>query len=167
VQGFSPFGVAKFFVEKATSCGTGISPMKLIKLAYISHGWHLALFDAPLIYEPVQAWKYGPVIESLYHAYKHLGNSNIPIEEVTSPPELGLCPDFPQQSKLLLEKVWAKYSGLTAVHLSALTHQSQTPWYKVWHENGGKDQRCAPIPDALIKEFYRSKLNTQTVGSGH
>ncbi|QLH42366.1 MAG: DUF4065 domain-containing protein [Coxiellaceae bacterium] len=51
--------------------------MKLAKLIYVAHGWSLALNDVPLIDEAVQAWKFGPVIESVYHEFKHFGNDVI------------------------------------------------------------------------------------------
>lgn len=136
--------------------------MKLIKIVYIAHGWHLALIDSPLIHDTVQAWKYGPVIESLYHGFKRYGNSNIPKSETASLAQALL----PEATSKLLEKVWGKYSSLSAIHLSSLTHQPGTPWHTVWELHGGKNQQCAEIPDELIQKFYKSKLETKT-GSGH
>jgi uncharacterized phage-associated protein len=159
--GYSPFKVARFFIEKAAQTGQRLTPMKLIKLVYIAHGWHLALRNSPLISETVQAWKYGPVIVSLYHGFKHLGNSSIDKSEADCLPENDMEPD----TIALLEKVWAKYGGLTGTHLSALTHLGNTPWDIVWNRQGGKDQMCAEIPDELIQEFYQKKAEART--SGH
>lgn len=47
-----------------------ISPMKLIKLVYISHGINLAVLGKPLFNEDVMAWQYGPVIVSIYEKVK-------------------------------------------------------------------------------------------------
>jgi len=44
--------------------------MKLQKLVYYAHGWHLALNNEPLIDEQVECWQYGPVISSLFHEFK-------------------------------------------------------------------------------------------------
>ena len=161
---YSPFTVSRFFIERASQNPAGLSPMKLIKLVYISHGWNLAFYDEGLIYEPVQAWQYGPVIESLYHAFKQYGNASISADEVRS---IEALPTDPADNGAgLLEKVWQKYSGLSAVHLSALTHQPGTPWYTVWNEKGGKDIKRAIIPNDLIKDFYKRKLQKEP-GSGH
>lgn len=163
MQGFSPFATARFFIEESRP-ENGLTPMKLIKLAYIAHGWHLAFFDKPLLSETVQAWKYGPVIESLYHGFKQYGNELIPKSELSCLQDLSS--DFIETSRPLLVKVWEKYGGLSGLHLSALTHQPGTPWYEVWYQDGGKDKKCAQIPDQIIQKFYRQKLDSPT-GSGH
>ena len=49
------------------------TPMHIIKLVYLSHGWMLGLHDTPLLWEPVEAWQYGPVVPSVYHLYKGWG----------------------------------------------------------------------------------------------
>ena len=161
-QGYSPFKIARFFIEKAAESGQELTPMKLIKLVYIAHGWSLALLKKPLISETVQAWKYGPVIESLYHAFKHRADSPIPKSEACSLPAADIDPT----DAALLEKVWEKYGGLTGLHLSALTHQPGTPWFQIWEQSGGKDMKGAEIPDAKIEEFYNAKMEIK-VGSGH
>ncbi len=45
--------VANFFVEKSISTGIELTPMKVIKMVYIAHGWHLAIKNSPLIAEAV------------------------------------------------------------------------------------------------------------------
>ncbi len=38
-----------------------LTPMHLLRLVYISHGWMLAIYGRSLFHESVEAWKYGPV----------------------------------------------------------------------------------------------------------
>lgn len=132
--------------------------MQAIKLVYIAHGWHLALADLPLISEPVEAWKYGPVIESIYHSYKRFGrgplNGDIPVGEASLQNEAGLT-NF-------LDSVWSSYSKFSGGQLSTLTHREGTPWHKVWVQHGGSGQLNAQIPDDLIKEHYKAKANVGT-----
>ena len=149
----SPFAVANYFIEKSAATGVEITPMKLLKLVYIAHGWSLGLLDRPLIAEQPQAWKYGPVIESLYQGFRRYGNECIPGSATVPHAEL----NADSLEKQLLDQVWAKYSPLTGGQLSSLTHQPGTPWYKVWHEQGGKDRLNAPIPNALIAQHYKEK----------
>ena len=46
------------------------TPMHVLKLAYLCHGWMLGVFGRGLIAEPAEAWRYGPVIPTVYHTYK-------------------------------------------------------------------------------------------------
>ena len=57
-----PKAVANKFLELGERDGVSdITPMKLLKLVYIAHGWHLALSEGkkPLVNEASEAWKYG------------------------------------------------------------------------------------------------------------
>ena len=69
--------VANYFIGKGIESGIEVTPMKLIKLVYVAHGWYLGNYQKPLIGEASEAWKYGPTIPSLYHSFKQLGNQKI------------------------------------------------------------------------------------------
>lgn len=159
VQGYSPFAVARFFLERGANDPT-MTPMKLMKLVYVAHGWHLVLANAPLIYEPVRAWKYGPVIESLYHAFKRCGNSQIPLTEAYSLAGAELS----DSTLSLLETIWQKYGKFTGPQLSTLTHQQGTPWYTVWHDQDGKNRPHATIPNEIIQQYYLAKARQGASG---
>ena len=74
----SAITVANFFVRKGIEeQDSGMTPMKVLKLSYIAYGWYLALYDSQLFNEPIQAWQYGPVIPSVYRAFKEYGNGRI------------------------------------------------------------------------------------------
>src|ERR1700689_5397887 len=65
----------KLSLQKTNS---GLSPMKVQKLVYFAHGWYLALTGGrPMINEPVEAWKFGPVVPSLYYELKKYGETPI------------------------------------------------------------------------------------------
>ena len=49
------------------------TPMGIVKLVYLAHGWQLGWDGEPLINEPVEAWTYGPVILACTTAIKPLG----------------------------------------------------------------------------------------------
>lgn len=151
----SPFAISNYFIHKANEEGRAITPMQAIKLIYIAHGWHLGLTGAPLISEPVEAWKYGPVVESVYHAYKKFGSGvlegDIPVSDAAL-----------QNSNRLttfLDSVWSSYSKFSGGQLSTLTHQEGTPWHKIWIQHNGCSQLNAKIPNTIIEEHYKSKTN--------
>ena len=72
--------IANYFLEKGWNEGIELSPLKLIKLVYLAHGWHLGFTENPLIADYVHAWTYGPVIPELYHEFKKYRNQ--PIKEL-------------------------------------------------------------------------------------
>src|SRR5215467_7486621 len=69
--------VANEFLYLAKEERRPVTPMQLLKLVYFAHGWYLALTGERLIDERVEAWKYGPVVPSIYHEFKRFGNEPI------------------------------------------------------------------------------------------
>jgi uncharacterized phage-associated protein len=125
--------------------GTDMTPMRLQKLIYISHGWMLALLDKPLFSDTPEAWQYGPVVPAVYQEYKKFGGNAI-TDVPASEPE-----GFTPEEKNLMQKVWDSYRGFSAIQLSSLTHQPNTPW-AITRQLVGNG---AAISNDLIKEHYR------------
>lgn len=101
-----------------------LSPLRLQKLLYYCQSWSLALRDRPLFVESVHAWKHGPVVPPVYHAFKECGFGSIdpdrvPVSSSLSADDLGL-----------IQAVWKAYRGFSAVSLSEMSH-SESPWAAV------------------------------------
>ena len=148
--------IANYFINLSKRDNKKLTPLKLIKLVYISYGWYLALCDRFLIKERIIAWKYGPVIEPLYREFKKYGNNqitkNIKIdnEELIDENNNLICDN---ETKTLLDEVWEKYGDYSGIELSAMTHKEGSPWYKVWEEQKKNTGDC-PIDDTLIRNYY-------------
>ena len=153
--GISPIAVANYFLAKSLATGIPLEPMKLIKMVYIAHGWHLVRKGRPLLTEAILAWKFGPVIESLYHKVKQFRDEPI-TSLITVQTQNGL--DAPTiddaETQRFLDSVWNAYQQFTGLQLSTLTHRSDTAWYEVWHNRNGKNERNALIPNDLIAKHY-------------
>jgi uncharacterized phage-associated protein len=156
MEPYNPIVIANYFIQKSFDSGKELTPMKLVKLVYIAHGWHLALKNEPLINEGVQAWKYGPVINSLYHYFKPYGNN-----QISAPGRvIGLgVRDPDDETKAFLDKIWEVYGDMNGLELSTLTHQQNTPWDIVWNTRDGKNVKAALIGNEIIKEHYKTKIN--------
>ena len=129
------------------------TPMQLIKMVYIAHGWMLGLFGRPLIKQSVEAWKYGPVIPDVYYAIKHYRNN--PVEAPIS----GLpSSKFDDIESALIDKVRDVYGCLDGITLSSITHEPGTPWYQVVHRQR-KIGRRVKIPNKLIEKYYKGRAN--------
>lgn len=157
-MGYSAKAVANYFLSKYRK--HGISPLKIQKLVYLSHGWHLAFYDDPLVDDEYpEAWQYGPVFASLYHEFKYRGR--LPIFDLAT--EIGIdlrksTPKIPKSDtrvRELLDKVWEVYGEFSGIELSAMCHEPDSPWEKTWKGAGGK--KNANIRDEEIKAYYKEQ----------
>ena len=72
--------------------GWSLTNLKLQKLLYISHMFHLGKTGEPLVNGHFEAWDYGPVSPFLYHKVKVFGSS--PVENIFhSTPDIGDVPE--------------------------------------------------------------------------
>lgn len=114
--------VANRFLELAEESDDTLTPMQILKLVYIAHGWMLGLYGRPLIRDEIQAWQYGPVIPSLYDAMR--GFRSNPVDgPLPSRPEI-----LSREEGSIIQQVYDRYGKLTGPALSRLTHQSGSPW---------------------------------------
>ena len=125
------------------------TPMHVIKLVYLCHGWMLGICGRPLIREAAEAWRYGPVVPTVYHTYKSFGGE--PIDAV--PMDCGK--EFDEEQKELVDAVLRAYKSHTAWSLSAITHQPGTPWHTVYRDGWGEG---AIIPNRLIRKHYEARI---------
>ena len=89
--------------------------------AYLCHGWMLGVFGRGLIAEPAEAWRYGPVVPTVYHTYKSSRGDPIDI------PLADRSADLDESQHEPLGAVLRAYQGYSAWDLSAITHQPGTP----------------------------------------
>ncbi len=143
--GNPPNLVAEYVLKLANDQNNPLTPMQVLKLVYISHGWHLGLYGRPLVNEPIEAWQYGPVIPSVYHRYKRFGSKFI-----DDAPE-ALPSGFDSSEVSTLNQVFQGYGKRSGVSLSSLTHEPGTPWSITVQQSG----IGAVISNDLIEDYYR------------
>jgi len=145
--------VANRFIELAAQAGRKLTPMQLIKLTYIAHGFSLAIYKRPLLDESVEAWKYGPVVPSLYKRLKKYGSTAV-ADQISSwsfrPTER-----LEEDDRQLVDLVFQKYGHFTGVQLSHLTHRPGTPWAETYEPNA----YGVEIDDAVIRTHYATLLS--------
>ncbi len=132
-------------MRRASEAGGVLTPMQVLKLVYIGHGWMLGLLDQPLITEPVEAWRYGPVVRSVYRKYRKYRGNPIDLQGALHDERL-----HGQQSDLI-DQVFQGYGEYSGIQLSRLTHQPNTPWAIAWRSG------LNIIPNELIKDHYRRR----------
>ena len=168
---YSPLDIARYFLAMSESTpAKGLTPMQIIKLVYIAHGWSLGIFDRALIdnsekTKAIQAWTHGPVVEILYHVFKWKRSSVVPWDYLTRP----FSDEVPtpavdervEDAEDLLNFVWRKYGHRGGWYLSGLTHQLGTPWHRVIEMNkrGDENKNSLHIPDNIIRSYYLDLVN--------
>ena len=145
--------VANEFIKLSNEQRAEITNMKLAKLMYIAQGLSLALLERPLFEDDkIEAWKYGPVVPSIYHEFKHFKSEPITSKSVildsnwahSSEPELTSDDD-----KKIVQLTWNLYKDSSAEDLVVSTHRPGTPWSLAY--NQGKN---SVINNRLIKKYY-------------
>ena len=153
--------VANAFIKIANETGdTSLTPLKLMKLVYIAHGFGLALLKGDTLIDPrfdkVEAWKLGPVIPSVYHTFKYYGNDAIKetAKNFLNESEEGkatLCEPILEgkDPNTIISIVWKRYGKQPASKLVEVLHQPGTPWAITYRVGENRE-----IPDELTKRYY-------------
>jgi uncharacterized phage-associated protein len=145
--------VANELIRLAKESGRSLTPLQIIKLVYIAHGWMLAIYKKPLVSDRIEAWQYGPVLPDLYQSMKQYGGGSI-----TGEVPHGNADELDAQQKLLAKQLFDIYAKFNGIQLSELTHQSGTPWHQTWAAAG----KNSPISNDLIAEHYRQLWHERT-----
>lgn len=136
--------VARQLLALAHERGEALTPMQVIKLVYIAHGWMLGLYHRPLIKDEVQAWQYGPVIPRLYNAVRKFKSG--PVDANISANDERID----EQAQSIIRQVYDRYGKFSGPALSRMTHAPNTPWAQTY-EHGGFG---IAIPLDLIEDHY-------------
>ncbi|EKO3519530.1 DUF4065 domain-containing protein [Vibrio fluvialis] len=137
---YNAVDVAFSLLKHAAEQGKCFSNLQLQKLTYVAHGLSLSHFQRPLIVDDVFAWKYGPVVPSVYFRFKHYGS-----DEITEQSDVCLDSD----SEAIVRDVVRQLGHLTGPQLVELTHREGSPWHTVWDGTHNK-----VIPDFVIQNHY-------------
>ena len=133
--------IAKYFVSLVDEeAGDSITNLKLQKLLYYAQGVSLALNDAALFTDPIEAWTHGPVVPVVYRQYKQHGGESIPVEQVN-------IDRYPADIREVLDEVNEVFGQFSASKLRAMTH-SEPPWKQT-------PQGCV-ITHQLMKDYFKT-----------
>ena len=149
LRGYHAVQVANRFLDLADAADKPIiSVIKLIKLVYIAHGYHLAIYDKPLISGKTEAWKYGPIVLDVYYAFENQIGLDMPLVKMKAK-----SPEMSEEAKGVIKKVWENYGKFSRQRLSDLTHEPRTPWHEAAAANG----LYSKIDNSLIQNDARRK----------
>lgn len=135
--------------------------LSLEKLAYFAYADYLCAARERLFEDKIYAFTYGPVIESIYGAYRNSGYQYVGLQgdsAVTT--DVG---EMPAKSRILfarggldklisINRTVEKYGALSARELVELTHRADSPWSQV-----DSTKKFQVIPDELILERHHAE----------
>ena len=134
--------VADYFLWKLDEeVGDNLSNLKLQKLLYYAQGFHLAVMRRELFDSPIAAWKYGPVVESVYHDFKQYRAGAIPKPDGFDPESIAT------DTREILDEVFEVYGQFSALRLMEMTHE-EPPWRDT--------PICAEITQGRMKDYFET-----------
>ena len=135
--------VAAYILERRAP----LTAMKLQKLLYYSHAWHLVWDEEPLFPESIEAWANGPVVPTIYE--RHRGQFRLESWPWGKPADLR------QNERETVDTVLSVYGDLAAHELSNMTHR-EPPWRDARAGLHPGQRSNARIRDSAIFEYYDS-----------
>ena len=110
-----------------------VTPMKLQKLLYFICSEYIKQTGQSPISESFLVWKFGPVVETVYHEFKSFGSS--PIRQYAKDAE---CKSYMvneaknPELKKCIDDIWEKYKYYDGRYLSEITHKDGSAWSKAF-----------------------------------
>jgi len=127
----TPLVLSNNFILRALQENVLLSPMKLQKLIYFTYRDYLQTTGIQLFTEQISAWRYGPVVESVYNHFKPFGASSINRFYKDSAGDASILVETNDLGKVI-SSVWSSYRSFDGIVLSEITHRQGTAWYKAW-----------------------------------
>jgi uncharacterized phage-associated protein len=169
----SAAAAANYFLSKGRedSGSPPIDQMKLQKLLFYAHAWHLAIVGPPLFADDFEAWPWGPVVRDIYFQTRNYGKApvtgnitRIKLNKTAGGHTLqGATFEIPtvanKETREFLDEIWDAHKGYTGIQLSNATHEPGEPWTIVSDTYNGNLDHKPTIPNDLIAEVFKEKLS--------
>lgn len=152
--------VANFVLDLAERDGRNLTQVALLKIIYFAHGWYLAAKGRPLVVQPIEAWKFGPVIKVVRDAFKQFGSKPITTRAERLILQTGeyqvVSADLSAEDAEFVGSVYQHYRQFEAWELSDITHEKDSPWDRVWNPEGASGRLGLRIRNDEIKAHFLS-----------
>jgi len=148
--------VANYLIKLANRDKVLITPMKLQKILYLANGISHKRLGEKLIRESFEAWTYGPVIPNIYKLYRNFKSNNITsiIDDDVYVDDYNFISSssFPinEEHLSIIEEAWNSAKSLSAIELSAWSHNKNSPWDKAYNAQPKQKE----ISDSEIKAYF-------------
>lgn len=146
---YSAKDIGRATVKLSIDSKCWVSNLKLQKLLYFSWLEYYKLTGRPLFDEEFQAWKYGPVVPSVYYDYWCNAANTLFVPKRTSEEIDGNTLDF-------LQSMLLKYNDVSVREMVDLSHKSK-PWKNNYEVRMKKN---IPMSDMKVEASHKSRFRT-------
>lgn len=147
---YKAMDIADFVIKYANETENPISNLKLQKILYFIQADFLVNQGHECFVEDIEAWDFGPVVPSVYHAYKHYGGSYIPSSNASLFTNYNTyASSINENDKKRIINMIKACTGHSAAKLVEITH-SQAPWKNVY-----KPYMNNVISKEMIADYFR------------
>lgn len=122
--------IAYFLVALAGE--RGISNLKLQKILYFIQREALRTLGRVAFLDRIEAWKFGPVITSVYYEFSGRGSLPITVEDINFNP-----PVFEPEIENIIKMVWKQRKNQEAWQMVNETHQIGGAWDRAFQNGFG------------------------------
>lgn len=152
------FDVSSYFVMRGVEEKFPITQISLQKLLYFAQGFHLAYRRECLFADKIYAWKFGPVVRTVFDQYRVFGRQLITPD---SPHLICMGGKLPgnraqltAENQVFLEDIWATLGKKLPFELVQLTHKKGSPWHQVYREHEGQIPHDTEITPAAMLDYF-------------
>ena len=121
--------------------------LQLHKLLYYVQGWSMGLRGEPIFEDPIEAWKYGPVVKGVFPYFSSYGDAPITDWELSTAVELS------KDDRFFIKLVWESYKRFSALGLCEKTH-GEPPWKNARGDLKPYESSSAEITLEALREFF-------------
>jgi uncharacterized phage-associated protein len=163
---YAAAAIANAFLTRSFRDRIPIDPMKMQKLCYLAQGYSLVEREESLFDEKFEAWKFGPVLPSLYHLLKTYRWRSVDqfLRDYDYETRRYVEAPVPTDSVVneIIDFVWKNYGSMDAIDLSDWTHENSGPWDQVI-KSQRQFIRNLIIPDDMIAEYFNRMMHADGV----
>lgn len=139
--------LANYVLKRAEAVHTVVTNLKLQKILYYVQGHFLAEFNRPLFPDEIQAWKFGPVVPSVYYEFSMFGPDAL---VQTGRADMGACSEAEQA---FIDQIIDEKLSMSAHQLVEATH-AEEPWRRAT-ENGTCIRANTVISIDSMRDYFR------------
>src|SRR5206468_3186369 len=129
--------ICNFIIDRYGQSSFEVTNFRINKLLYFIHGWSLTSRPYGLVRNHFEAWKFGPVVRSVYDSFKRCGESKITEQASHLDYASGLnktitFDDITDIDADTIVHVFDSYALFSTSELYNLSHEAGGPWHIVY-----------------------------------